>query len=127
MKRSTKLSKRGTQDPESNVSNSRAQERDVSGCLGSSWSRMQPEDTGCAWRPPGKGSSDKRGHLEKKKQKQNKINDWRILWRFWKKIKNNICIVIKHKQKIALQFSLENGLRELNPVYNRRKLISKVK
>lgn len=73
--RSTKLSTKVTWDPESCVSNLRAQERDVSddssmARLGETGPECSQRVEGAKRRPPRKGPSDKRGHLEKQKQAQ---------------------------------------------------------
>lgn len=79
-------------------------------------------------RPPGKGPSDKRGHLEKQKKTKQKQDKWLedIMALLEKKLRNDICIVIKCELKIALSFYLGNKLRELNPIRDRRKLMSKI-
>lgn len=90
----------------------KAQERDVSGYqLNNRLTEQLVQRTEDARRrPPGKGPSDKKGHLEKQKktkQKQGKwLEDIMVLW--GKKLRNNICIVIKCKLKIALSFYLGN-------------------
>ena len=82
MKRSTKLSTRMTWDPESCVSNSEHRKEMFQMAA---QQLIGPSAEGLVlnaareWRvPPGKGSSDKRGHLEK--QKQDKLLKDIMIW-----------------------------------------------